>query len=366
MNESRRNAMVGLFLVIGVCALAWLVVMFGEAPTWLFGGKTYLIHVNFPHVDYLIAGDDVYMKGVRVGTISSIGFSREDHPEEGVDVVLEIRERWQIPRDSHVRVELSAIGFARPLVKIVVPEAPSVGCLATDGTAKMQGEMVSAFDSLLPPDVVSTLKKASRQIGDLAEAMTPLMKDLDTLIQPRSLELVDNPPVGAKRISGNLNTAVQRLDSVLKHFDDVLGDPNTKSSLRLAVTNIRDISESGKQAMADIREVAKNAKFAAQDAREVTDKIGKLVEKANTQLEDVTRAIVADAEKLGKFFDHLHVVGEKLAKGEGSAGKFLDDPELYDSMVTTMKRLQLAIEDLSSLIKNWQREGLDIKGVGLK
>lgn len=361
MNELRRNVMVGLFLLVGVCALTWLVIMFGG----IVGRDTYPVAVNFDNVDNLIRGDQVFMRGVSVGKVSSIGFSSKDHPEQGVEVVLDITSKWRIPRSARVKIEMSAVGFERPRVKIVVTKDPSDGYLPTDGTAKMQGEMVSAFDSLLPPDMVNTLKKASRQIGDLAEAMTPLMSDLDKLIQPRELELVDNPRVGTRRISANLNTAVQRLDLALKHFNDVLGDPNSKSNLRIAVANIREISETGKQAMNDIKEVAKNAKFAAQDAREVTGKIGKIVDKAGTQFDDVTRTIITDAEKLGKFFDQMNVVGAKLAKGEGTAGKFLDDPELYDSMVVTMKRLQLAIDDLGSLVKTWKREGMDVKGVGL-
>ena len=48
-----------------------------------------------------------------------------------------------------------------------------------------------------------------------------------------------------------------------------------------------------------------------------------------------------------------------------TAGKFLSDPELYDSMVLTMKRLQIAIEDMSCLIKEWQREGMNVKGMGM-
>jgi phospholipid/cholesterol/gamma-HCH transport system substrate-binding protein len=339
--------------------------MFGEAPTWLFGGKTYPVYAYFSNVAMVIEGDPVYMKGVRVGHVHTIGFRDEQHPEEGVQLEMEIQEKWQIPRSARVTVELSAIGFARSVVKIVIPLGPAEAFLPMDGSVPLSGDMVSAFDSLFPRDVVATLQKASSQIGNLAEALTPVAEDLHHLLEPRDLEMVDAPKVGAKRLSANLHTAVQRMDSALRHFNDVLGDPNTKSSVRVAVQNLREMSERGKLVMENLKEVAKNAGFVAEDAREVTGKIGKLVDRANTQLTDVSRAIVEDAEKLGRFFDHLEVAGRKLADGDGTAGKLLSDPELYDAMVLTMKRLQLSVEDLGTLIKQWQREGLDVKGVGM-
>ncbi|GAF70159.1 unnamed protein product, partial [marine sediment metagenome] len=151
-----------------------------------------------------------------------------------------------------------------------------------------------------------------------------------------------------------------------KHFNDVLGDPNVQSNIRVAIQNFREISEQGKAVMQDLKQVAKQARFVAEDAKELTGKMSKMLDKANTELDRVARAIIDDAEKLGKFFDHLDVVGRNLAEGKGTAGKMLADPELYESMVLTMKRLQLTIDDLGALVKEWQREGLNVKGVGWK
>ncbi len=365
MNEYRRNVLVGLFLIAGLAGLLWLSIMFGEVATWLFGGRTYRVDAFFDNVSNIIKGDEIHMKGVRVGHVEDVGFRDPSHPEKGVRIEMAIMNKWRIPRSAYVRVELQAMSFARSFVKIIVPPGEVDGFLPQDGTAALQGETISAFDSMFPPDVVNTLQKATGQIGDLAEALTPVAEDLHQLLKPTDLELLDNPKAGAERISANLYTAAQRLDSALKHFNDVLGDPNTKSSIRITVENLREMSEKGKAVMEDFKAVAKRARFVAEDTQAIAGKVNKLVDKANGQLDDITRAIVTDAEKLGRFFDQLNVAGEKLAKGEGTAGKFLSDPELYESMVLTMKRLQLAVEDMSGLIKEWKREGLNVKGVGM-
>jgi hypothetical protein len=305
------------------------------------------------------------MKGVRIGSIASIGFRNERQPEEGVQVELDIQEKWRITRSARVTVEQSVIGFARPLVKIIVPPQPVAEFLPEDGSVPLQGEMVSAFESLIPRDVVAILQKAASQIGNLAEALTPVASDLHDLMQPRDLELVDHPQVGGKRLSANLRTAVERLDSALKSLNEVIGDPNVKNNVRVAVQNIRDVSEQAKVVMEDLKKVAQQARFVAEDAKALTGKLGKTADTANAQLDKITRVIVDDAEKLGRIFDQLEVASRNMAEGKGSAGKFFADPELYESMVITMKRLQLTIEDMDNLVKQWQREGLSVKGVGL-
>jgi ABC-type transporter Mla subunit MlaD len=357
--------MVGLFLVGGLAGLTWLIIKFGEAPTWLVGGKTYPVPVYFANVSGVIEGDPVYMKGVRIGNVSKIGFRDEEHPEQGVVVGLDIQQRWRVPRTAQVAVELAAIGFARPIVRVIVPSGPSAATLPTDGSVPLMGETISAFDALFPPEVVNNLQKAASQIGNLAEALTPVARDLHELFQPRDVDLVDNPKVGAQKLSANLHTAVQRLDTGLKHFNEVIGDPNVRSDLRISIQNFKTISEQGKAIMEDMKKVATQARFVAEDAKDLTGKLGKTVDNANSQLDKVARVIIDDAEKLGRFFDQLEVAGRNMAEGKGSAGKFLNDPELYDAMVITMKRLQLAIEDMNNLVKQWQREGMNVKGVGL-
>ncbi|MBN1347429.1 MAG: MCE family protein [Phycisphaerae bacterium] len=361
MSEFRRNVMVGLFLVMGLVGLVWLAIMFGEIPM----GKTYPIYAYFGNLSNVIEGDEVHMKGVRVGSVKKIGFRDEEHPEQGVQLELAIQNKWRIPRSAYVEVELAAMGFARSFVKIVIPPGPVATSLPTDGSVPLSGETISAFDAMFPPDVVATLQKASSQIGGLAEALTPVADDLHALLKPTDLELLDHPELGAKRVSANLYTAAQRLDSALKHFNEILGDPNTKSNVRVAIQNMREMSEQGKLVMADIKEVARRAKFVAEDTQEVVGKVNKLADKTSTRVEEISRVIIDDAEKLGKFFDHLDAVGRNMAEGKGTAGKFLNDPELYDAMVLTMKRLQLAVEDLNGLVKDWQREGVNVKGMGM-
>lgn len=365
MTEFRRNTLVGGFLLVGLGALTWLIIVFGEAPTWLVGGETYPVPVYFTAVDTIRVNDHVHMQGVQIGLISEIHFRDPKHPEAGVEVIIDIQEKWRIPRSSRVRVELAAIGFGRPLIKIILPTAPTSDYLPTDGSVPIPGEMVSAFDSLFPEDLAEGLGTATQELGKLASALTPVAKDLDHLLEPRTLQEVDAPTPGLPRKPGNVSTAVQRLDSALKHFNEVLGDPNNKSNIRIALENVREMSEQGKAVMADIKQVAEQARYVAEDAKQLTSKLNAFTGKADAKLDEVSRAIVDSTEKLGRFFDQLHVVGRKVAEGEGTAGKFVNDPELYDSMVLTMKRLQLAVEDLNLLVKQWQREGLNVKGMGM-
>ena len=50
MEEQRRNLLVGLFVLVGIVAACTLIVLFGQAPTWIMHGDTYPLHVHFDEI----------------------------------------------------------------------------------------------------------------------------------------------------------------------------------------------------------------------------------------------------------------------------------------------------------------------------
>src|SRR5262245_61830005 len=61
---------VGLFMLVGVLALAYLSIRLGQVD--LFGTRGYTVHADFPTVGGLKSGATVEIAGVRVGRVESI------------------------------------------------------------------------------------------------------------------------------------------------------------------------------------------------------------------------------------------------------------------------------------------------------
>ena len=73
MERSRTNIAVGVFVVLGVLALAYLSIKLGRV-TFLPGGG-YVVVAEFPSVGGLRPGASVEIAGVEVGKVESIGLA---------------------------------------------------------------------------------------------------------------------------------------------------------------------------------------------------------------------------------------------------------------------------------------------------
>jgi len=71
MERTRVNIVVGLFMVLGIVALAYLSVQLGRVS--FLGGRGYVVTVDFPSVGGLKAGSTVEIAGVEIGRVDSIG-----------------------------------------------------------------------------------------------------------------------------------------------------------------------------------------------------------------------------------------------------------------------------------------------------
>ena len=71
MERTRVNIAVGLFMVIGIVALAYLSIQLGRVS--FLGSRGYSVTVDFPSVGGLKAGSTVEIAGVEIGRVESIG-----------------------------------------------------------------------------------------------------------------------------------------------------------------------------------------------------------------------------------------------------------------------------------------------------
>ena len=70
MERTKVNVAVGLFLVLGIAALAYLSVRLGQVS--FLGGTGYLVTAEFPSVGGLKAGSNVEIAGVQIGRVEAI------------------------------------------------------------------------------------------------------------------------------------------------------------------------------------------------------------------------------------------------------------------------------------------------------
>ena len=154
---------------------------------------------------------------------------------------------------------------------------------------------------------------------------------------------------------GNLSSAMARFDALLKHVNDVLGDPDIRSKLKEAIENIHSISVEGKAAAADFRVASERMKVVVDDAQKLVAKTQSTMENLDGEIDARSRDLRDTLERGSKLLDSLHEITSAVNRGEGTIGKLARDAKLYDALVLTTERMGEAVEEFRLLVKEWQK-----------
>ncbi len=77
MKKYSMETTVGIFLVFGLLALAYMTVKLGDIS--LFGDKGYPLFARFTTVTGLRVGSSIYIAGIRVGQVQELSFDQENN-----------------------------------------------------------------------------------------------------------------------------------------------------------------------------------------------------------------------------------------------------------------------------------------------
>lgn len=102
MERTRVNIAVGMFLVLGMLALAYLSVKLGRVS--FLGGGGYVVTADFPSVGGLKAGSAVEIAGVDIGRVEAIGLDNYQ-----ARVTLRINAGVKLQEDSIASIKTKGL-----------------------------------------------------------------------------------------------------------------------------------------------------------------------------------------------------------------------------------------------------------------
>jgi phospholipid/cholesterol/gamma-HCH transport system substrate-binding protein len=102
MGRSRVELAVGVFVIIGVLALAYLSIKLGRVD--FLGGGGYLVIADFPSVGGLKAGSAVEIAGVEIGRVERIGLA-----DFQARVTLRINRDVKLQEDSIASIKTKGL-----------------------------------------------------------------------------------------------------------------------------------------------------------------------------------------------------------------------------------------------------------------
>jgi phospholipid/cholesterol/gamma-HCH transport system substrate-binding protein len=315
-DDKSRGIRVGFLAALGfiIIFLAFFLVGGQEG---LFTSKCEL-RARFQNVEGLTVGAPVRLGGVKVGSVSGIGFS-EDRTDKTIVVTMSVSDESfsRIGKDSKARLGSKGLLGDRTVdITLGTPEA----------------------ERCQPGDFVSTLE--AYQIDDLISESGDVMTDI-------KLTASD-----AREIAWKIN----RGRGTLAQF---INDPRMYTnldSLLVLWTNITYKIRSGEGTLSEfINDPVLYEQFT----------------RLTTEAADFLEAINGGGNSLGKLrtesdlYDHtdsllvnLNSTLEKINSGEGTLGQMTTNAELYDKLLSTIESLDSLLVDLKANPKRYVKLSL--------
>jgi len=202
---------VGAFVMLGVAALAALVVQFGRVGE---GFKTYYdISVQFPDASGLLKGSDVLLAGAKIGRVS--GGPKLVPGGDGVLVPLRIFDYVKIPTGSKFTVGSSGLLGDR-FVNVAMPAGKPETFLKPG--AELAGTRETGMDDLT--------REGGLLVGDLRSAVQNINGTVTRLNeQALSQTNMDNLKSSIDRLNqttGSLAESSKKIDGVIEKADGTM------------------------------------------------------------------------------------------------------------------------------------------------
>jgi len=318
--QRRRNIIVGIFMIVAISALVWLIFKFGDLPSAISKFNSFEVYVQFPSAPGVQKDTPVQFCGYQIGRVTKVMA-----PEKCRDLItgleyhqtkvaLSIDKKYvNIP--SNVEIKLMMRGLGSSYVEFTVdptklpappidPNRPETVFLA-DGMLK-QGStgMTSEF---FPAE-------SQKKFEDIADSLKYLIDDAR----------------------------------------DFIGDPNSKENLKGTLANLHIASHEAVETM-------QQAKQTIQEFRQMAATGTRTLQSADAKAEKLVASLINTSDQLGEATSQLRLILEKANSGDGTVAKLLNDGQLYENMLEGIEQMQLLLEELKSFMAKSQDKGLPIK-----
>lgn len=305
-QDDRRNARLGFFVLIGLIIFLVGVFFIGSASNLFSANIT--LHVLFKNVSGLQKGNNVWLSGVKVGTVNDVEIASDSL----VLVSLKVRERDQKYINKDARAYLSSEGLVGNAIIVIEP-----------GTMRMP---VDDGDTIRTKSVTST-------------------EDIINLAQNAGEQLI--------AVADNLGKVTQQLLEGKGTVGMLLSDTTMARDFRSTLTNLEATSRRTQRLTTDVGKMVNALQNNQQGAVYTLMNDTAFAGTYTTALDNIEET-TANAAKASQ---ELQQLSEQLQRDDNAVGVLLKDPNFANNLQRTMnnaadasKKLDENMEALQSNI----------------
>ena len=296
----KREAKIGIFLTGTILIFAGLIFIVGDMSTW-FRKPGYELVAYFPSVTGLENRAAVRLAGVKIGTVREIELA-----ERRARLVLNISPQFQVPRGS--KAAMASLGLIGEKYVEITPSDElafhSPGEIL-ESTAAVSFDQLGVLLLSIGEEVKGVSQSLRRITGEESQkSLERILENLNSFTGELGGFLEEN--------RGELRAGIRGASGAFQEFEKMVGE----------------VSKSLDETLGLVREVA-------QENREsIKTNLGKIEE----LLDGIDESVRLLRNAL-----------EKIDRGEGTVGKIVQDPGLYEDARETLEGVRRTVGPLREM-----------------
>ena len=258
-QDNRRNAKLGFFVLIGIIILLVGIFFIGSARNLFTPNLT--LYVLFNNVSGLQRGNNVWLSGVKIGTVSDVDIATDSL----VLVTLSVREKDQRYINKDAKAFLSSEGLVGNSIVVIEPgrmpvtvdDGDTIGTKYVTSTEDIIDLAERAGNQLI--DVAVNLEQLTEQMLEGKGTIGMLLKDTTLAEDFRStLANLETTTQRTKRLTGEVNQIVSTLQNNRRGaLYTLMNDTSFAGTYKAALNNVETTTANAAQVSQELQQLSK-------------------------------------------------------------------------------------------------------------
>jgi len=300
---AKQSVIVGIFIFLGIAIFVTGVFTIGfQRKTF---AKSLDIQILFDDISGLQEGNNVWLSGVKIGTVKKISF----HANTQVEVVLRIEQDAQLHITKDAKAKISTDGFIGNRIVVIYGGTPAAAPIQA-------GDRLISEKSTGTDELLATLQENNKNLLE---------------------------------ITGNLKAVSSRIREGKGLIGQLINDASLANNLRVTLAHFKKASQNSEQTIAKINEYVNALNNKGTLVNELTtDTI--VYAHLKMTMDHLNQASLSIAE----LADSLRQAGKSLSKTDNPAGVLLHDQKVASDLKEITRNLNTGSQELNEDLKALQ------------
>jgi phospholipid/cholesterol/gamma-HCH transport system substrate-binding protein len=201
-------------------------------------------------------------------------------------------------------------------------------------------------------DTMTAMQKASDQVAEAGAGIRNLTEQVQDAIGSNDSDfkkLIDN----VQQTSKKAQLALDNFNKLFEGINEVVGTQEFKDQLRDAIRKVPEVFDELRTTIADTRETINTFREVSASAKKNLENLEPLSDAVREHGADIVKQVQSSLQNIDELMAEATRFSEVLAKvnrGEGTLGKLVNDPELYNNVNSAAKNIRRMTVQLEPLI----------------